>query len=92
MFEKMIGDNVSLTKCFPEYDGGSDTKTALKFIQNEFERRMENNNKQRLHVHYVAARYNKDISVAWRDIKEVVINDKHMAEANKAKGKQSHRK
>jgi len=72
LFEAMIQDT-GLNKCFPEYSGGADVKTALKFVQAEFEKRMEGDRK-RLHVHYVAARYKKDIKYTWEDLKTVMVD------------------
>jgi len=88
LFEKMIQDQVDLSKCFPEYTGGCDPKVALQFIQAEFEKRMDEENKKRLHVHYIAARFKKDIKYTWEDVKDQLLkeNKKDVLEANK-KGK-----
>ena len=61
LFEKMI-QTAELNKCFTEYNGGSDVKNALTFVQKEFEKRMEDENKKRLHCYIVAARYKKVIN------------------------------
>jgi len=89
LFENMIQE-VDLSKCFPEYTGGKDVNAALKFIQGEFEKRMDDDGKKRLHVHYIAARYKKDIKYTWEDLRNVLVeeNKKDMKEAQKKNPKQ----
>jgi hypothetical protein len=48
-----------LSKCFPDYTGPNEIKESLDFIQREFEKRMEDENKKRLHTYIVAARFKK---------------------------------
>jgi len=91
LFERMIQEQ-DLSKCFPEYSGGPDVKNALKFIQTEFEKRMEDENRKRLHTHYIAARFKKDIKYSWEEVKNVLLeqNKKDVKEAerlNKSKKK-----
>jgi len=92
LFEKMIQEH-DLSKCFADYTGGSDVKNALKFIQTEFEKRMDEENRKRLHTHYIAARFKKDIKYSWEEVKNVLVeqNKKDVLEAAK-RGKQSSKK
>jgi len=85
LFESMIQE-AELTKCFPEYSGGKDVASALKFIQSEFEKRMDDDGRKRLHVHYIAARYRKDIKYTWDDLRNVLVeeNKKDMKKAKTA--------
>eukprot|EP01114_Cavostelium_apophysatum_P002008 TRINITY_DN1175_c0_g1_i1.p1 TRINITY_DN1175_c0_g1~~TRINITY_DN1175_c0_g1_i1.p1 ORF type:complete len:367 (+),score=130.25 TRINITY_DN1175_c0_g1_i1:251-1351(+) len=85
LFENMIQE-VDLSKCFPEYSGGKDVTSALKFITNEFEKRMDDSGKKRLHVHYIAARFKKDIKYTWEDVRNVLV------EENKRDVKEAERK
>jgi len=82
LFETMIHET-DLSKCFPEYKGGKDVTAALNFIQLEFEKRIDDNGKKRLHVHCVAARYKKDIKYSWEDLRDVLVgeNKKDLKEA-----------
>ncbi len=55
--------------------------TALEFIKQEYRKRMEDD--RRLHVHYIAARFKKDIKWSWDELKNVLIegNKKDFKEA-----------
>jgi len=87
LFENMIQE-ADLSKCFPEYQGGKDVTASLAFIQSEFEKRIDDSGKKRLHVHCVAARYKKDIKYAWEDLRDVLVgeNKKDLKEAAKKTG------
>lgn len=89
LFEKMILDGTSLNKCFPEYTGGNDAKEALHFITEEFKKRVNDENKKRLHIEYIAARFRKDVKYAFDEMKKVLIenNIKDVKEARKGRKK-----
>lgn len=89
LFEKML-EEYDLKKCFPEYTGGSDIKLALKFVSNEFEKRIEEDNRKNLHIYYVAARFKKDIKYSWEELKNVLLeqNKKVVKEAEKKRKKE----
>lgn len=74
-----------LNKCFPDYTGPNDIQESLNHIQKEFEKRMEDENKKRLHTYIVAARFKKDIKYAWEEVKTVLLeeNKKDVEEARK---------
>jgi len=84
LFEAMIQET-DLSKCFPEYHGGKDVTASLNFIQSEFEKRIDDNGKKRLHVHHIAARYKRDIKYSWEDLRDVLKgeNKKDLKEAAK---------
>jgi len=48
---------------------------------------MEDENKKRLHIHEIAARYKKDIKYTWEELKNILVkeNSKDMKEAAKRK-------
>jgi len=71
LFQTMIGQS-DLSKCFPEYKGGSDIQEAMKYVQAEFEKRMSD--KKRLSVHFIAARYKKDIKYTWEEIRDDLLD------------------
>jgi len=72
LFESMIQET-DLSICFPEYTGGKEIGNSLRFIQNEFEKRK--GGKKNLHVHYIAARFKKDIKYTWEDLRRVLIDE-----------------
>jgi len=74
LFETMIQE-VDLNKCFPEYAGGKDVNAALKFVTTEFEKRVDEEGKKRLHVAYIAARYKKDIKYTWEELRDVLVEE-----------------
>jgi len=80
LFEKMIHDGIDLKKCFPEYSGGCDAKVALQFIQSEFEKKVQGDAaaKKRVHVHYIAARFKKDIKYTWEELRDQLVKDTKM--------------
>lgn len=84
LFEQMIKET-DLSKCFPEYKGGNDITAALKFVQTEFEKRMDDDGKKRLHVKYIAARFKKDIKYTWEELRTVLVeeNKKDFKEAQR---------
>jgi hypothetical protein len=57
----------------------------LNFIKQEFEKRMDDQNKNRLHVQYIAARFKKDVKYCWDELKTVLLeeNKKDVREAAK---------
>jgi len=90
LFESMIKD-ADLRKCFPEYTGGADIKVAMDFIQSEFEKRMDESGRKRLHVHFVAARYKRDIKYTWEELTNVLVeeNKKDVRKSEAARKKSS---
>jgi len=72
LFEEMI-KSTDLSKCFPEYNGGADVNVALKYVQGQFEKKMHDNNKDLLHVHYIAARYKRDVRYTWEELKATLV-------------------
>lgn len=93
----MLQEGNELKKCFPEYTGiisepkdlfekgSNDVKEALEFIQAEFEKRVDESSRKRLHVHYIAARYKRDIKYSWEDVSNVLMehNKKDVEAASK---------
>ncbi|GAM22890.1 hypothetical protein SAMD00019534_060650 [Acytostelium subglobosum LB1] len=73
LFEQMI-QKTDLSKCFPDYDGGNDTKLALEFIKGKFQAKLQPANKV-LYTHYIAARYKKDIKFTWDEVKTVLLEE-----------------
>ncbi|EFA86001.1 G-protein subunit alpha 8 [Heterostelium album PN500] len=73
LFEQMI-QKTDLSKCFPEYRGGPDTKVALEFIKSQFQAKLQPSNKT-LNTHYIAARYKKDIKFTWDEVKSVLLEE-----------------
>ncbi|EGG19940.1 G-protein subunit alpha 8 [Cavenderia fasciculata] len=73
LFEQMI-QKTDLSKCFPEYKGGADTKVALEYIKNQFQSKIQTSNKT-LHTSYIAARYKKDIKFTWDEVKNELLEE-----------------
>eukprot|EP01132_Coremiostelium_polycephalum_P003556 gene3556-4431_t len=73
LFESMI-QKTDLSKCFPEYKGGCDVKTALDFIQAKFQSKIQDSSKQ-LHTFHIAARYKKDIKYTWEEVKNILLEE-----------------
>ncbi|EGC37981.1 guanine nucleotide-binding protein alpha-8 subunit [Dictyostelium purpureum] len=83
LFEQMI-QKTDLSKCFPDYKGGSDVKVALDFIQSKYQQKIQDPNKP-LHCFFIAARYKKDIKYTWEEVKGILLEDnkKVLQKANK---------
>ncbi|EAL65161.1 G-protein subunit alpha 8 [Dictyostelium discoideum AX4] len=73
LFEQMI-QKTDLSKCFPDYKGGSDVKTALEFIQMKYQQKIQESNKP-LHTFHIAARYKKDIKYTWEEAKGILLEE-----------------
>jgi len=71
LFESMIAET-DLGKCFPEFKAGNNLHEAMRFVQLQFEKKLESN-QNRLKVNFIAARYKKDIKYTWEEITENLI-------------------
>lgn len=82
LFEDVLR-NYELSEYFPEYqDEKTDTQAALQFIAKQFESRMPGQ-KKIANVHYIAARYKKDIKYAFEDIQNFLMSE-NQKKINKA--------
>jgi len=73
LFESMI-QKTDLSKCFPDYKGGSDVNAALEFIQSKYQTKIQDSNKS-LHTYHIAARYKKDIKYTWEEVKNILLEE-----------------
>ncbi|KYQ93064.1 G-protein subunit alpha 8 [Tieghemostelium lacteum] len=83
LFESMI-QKTDLSKCFPDYKGGPDVKQALDFIQQKYQSKIQDSQKQ-LYTYHIAARYKKDIKWTWEEVKNILLeeNKKTLLKATK---------
>uniref|UniRef100_A0A6A7G7U2 G-protein subunit alpha 8 n=2 Tax=Hirondellea gigas TaxID=1518452 RepID=A0A6A7G7U2_9CRUS len=81
LFEEFLrGKNIDC--CFPDYKGKPETQLALNYIAEQFERRMPKNHRV-ANVHFIAARYKKDVKYSFEDIKKYLVQ-KNQHKINKA--------
>lgn len=85
LFEEFLRDE-SIQVCFPDYEkpetGENQTQHALTYIAEQFQRRMPAGH-QVANVHYIAARYKKDVKYAFEDIKNYLVR-RNQQKINKA--------
>jgi GTPase SAR1 family protein len=74
LFEEQLR-KVPLTKCFPEYAGGDDVHAALKFVEDQFRKRLPAG-RDLAGVHAVSARFKKDIKAAFEEVKVEITKGK----------------
>ena len=70
-----------LSKCFPEYTGGSDVQVALDFIKQQFQSKLQE--PKQLHFAYVSARFKKEVKWAWDEVK-VALAEQYKTSLTKA--------
>lgn len=76
LFEEMVTkQNIDISVAFPEYTDGPDLDKSLKFIENEYRKRMEANvpGKQ-LYSFIIAARVRMDMKIAFGEVKDTMKN------------------
>jgi len=62
---------VDMNKTFPEYSGGKDYQNAINFIQEQYRKMAP---KREFHVLVVTARWKRDVSDAFEEVKKLLYD------------------
>lgn len=74
LFEEMVTkQNIDISVTFPEYTGGNDLDKSLKYIEDQYHKRMEENVPgKKLYTFIMAARVRMDMKIAFGEVKDVM--------------------
>lgn len=76
LFEDMVTkQHIDISVTFPEYKDGPDLDKSLAFIQNEYQKRMEENCPgKKVYMFVIAARVRMDMKIAFGEVKDTMKN------------------